>query len=61
MDKVILDYTDLLQHDATYREKRHQLRSILNALSRIAKERNLFLFTASQSKARLLSSDITED
>lgn len=66
-DLVVLDYADLLRHDTTYREKRHQLGSIWNNLSRIAKERNFLLFTASQSnrssvsKAQLESSDITED
>lgn len=66
-DVICLDYADLLNHNTTYKERRHQLGHIWENLSRIAKGRKVLLFTASQgnrasaNKAQLESSDIAED
>lgn len=66
-DVVCLDYADLLDHNSTYKERRHQLGHIWENLSGIAKARQVLLFTASQgnrgsaSKSKLESSDIAED
>lgn len=66
-DVICLDYADLLRHDTTYREKRHQIGSIWENLSRVAKTRKILIFTASQgnrgsmAKSKLSASDISED
>jgi len=66
-DVICLDYADLLDHDSTYKERRHQLGHIWENLSGMAKARQVLLFTASQgnrgsaSKSKLESSDFAED
>ena len=66
-DVICIDYADLLKHNTTYREKRHQIGSIWENLSRIAKMRKILIFTASQgnrgsaSKSKLATSDVSED
>lgn len=66
-DLVCVDYGDLLKPSFKFNEKRHQLSNIFENLSRIAKERNVLLMTASQvnraasKKANLDIADVSED
>lgn len=64
---LVIDYADLIKPDSFIKDKRNQLSNIWENLSRIAKTRNILLFTASQAnraavrKTKLTSEDIAED
>lgn len=51
-DLVIIDYADLLTPPKKFKEKRHELLSIMQGIRRIAKEFSIPIWTASQLTAK---------
>lgn len=48
-DVVVLDYADVMRSDTGEKEERHRLNAIWQALRGLAQEKNICLFTASQT------------